>query len=311
MSQPYRIFLSYTRGDSFVAESVRKRIEAIDGLKVWVDAQDMETGDRQDERIRQALEACDELVVVLSKASVKRSWVLIEVGGAWALGKRVAPLLHDLSVEQVPEPLRRLDCARLDSLDRYLAELRTRVSDRYSSGQPRPLGHLDSLDLNIEDVVAASSVQTRNVSFVCSVVRGLLSRSVVDRRRAHDMAFSLREDPGEAELRRLEDVRSALRTLVRHPHPFVRGEVLYALGLLGSSADSPAVIQGLNDVHTFVQACCANALQHAPPSSAPRVRDALKVVVDATVAQSGSEVVHIYASHALQRLNDREHADAS
>ena len=80
-----------------------EKIEAL-GAQCWLDEKDLTGGD-----------------------SVKSQWVPFEIGGARAQHKRVTPILNNVRPQQMA-PMQDIKGIDLNSFDRFLAQLRRRIS---------------------------------------------------------------------------------------------------------------------------------------------------------------------------------------
>jgi hypothetical protein len=87
----YRVFLSHSHKDRWIAKQCARLIEeaAKPRVEVFFDEKDIEGGQSIPDSVRTGIEKCDELVVLLSRYSKERLWVLIEVGAAWGLRKPI------------------------------------------------------------------------------------------------------------------------------------------------------------------------------------------------------------------------------
>jgi hypothetical protein len=81
----YRVFLSHSHKDRWIAKQCARLIEeaAKPQVEVFFDEKDIEGGRSIPDSVRTGIEKCDEFVVLLSRYSKDRPWVLIEVGAAW------------------------------------------------------------------------------------------------------------------------------------------------------------------------------------------------------------------------------------
>jgi elongation factor Tu len=98
-------FVSYSRTDSEFAMRLVADLKS-EGVKVWLDQLDIRAGVRWDGEIENALDACKQIVVILSGASVTSQNVLDEINFAIDEGKVIIPLLKENC--RVPFRLRRL-----------------------------------------------------------------------------------------------------------------------------------------------------------------------------------------------------------
>ena len=85
----YRVFLSHSRKDRWIARQCARLIEEAGKprVEVFFDEKDIEGGQSIPDSVRTGIEKCDEFVVLLSRFSKDRPWVLIEMGAAWGLRK--------------------------------------------------------------------------------------------------------------------------------------------------------------------------------------------------------------------------------
>ena len=126
----YLVFISHSTKDRWIARQLAALIEQKGkrlNVKAFLDAKDIEGGDSIHEAIRQNLRECDELVVLLSPYSINRPWVLIEVGAAWALGKRVIAIIDKVTPQEMPDILSHQKALDLNEFDEYLEQLLARA----------------------------------------------------------------------------------------------------------------------------------------------------------------------------------------
>jgi hypothetical protein len=129
MSKP-KIFISYSSRDAGMALEwvmvLRER-----GVNAFCAYEHINPGDDWNEKIREALIECDELILLCSPEAAESDWVLMEIGAAWALGKRITPILLYGTVEQLPDHLRRIQFANIGSV-RGLTDLIDQICARHS-----------------------------------------------------------------------------------------------------------------------------------------------------------------------------------
>lgn len=128
-----KIFISHATADRWAARRISKEIEDC-GATTFLDEKDIETEESIDDAISKNLADCDEVLVLLSPASIKSEWVLVEVGGAKALKKRLVPILFYLSVNDIPSPISKQLARDINNIERYYDELRERIQ----KGTPPP-----------------------------------------------------------------------------------------------------------------------------------------------------------------------------
>jgi len=104
------VFISYSHVDKGFARRLSKRLIQI-GVNCFLDEKNIEWGDPITDKVRESLNQCTAIIVILSPASLKSAWVPFEVGQAVSAGKRVLPLLTHPSLD-VPLYLADLNCIK-------------------------------------------------------------------------------------------------------------------------------------------------------------------------------------------------------
>lgn len=133
----YRVFVSHGWHDRWIARQMARLIQEA-GAEPFIDIFDISKGDRIEDRIRDELPRCDELVALVTPWSVERNWVWTEIAAAWILRKRFVAVLYGLTLQEIVEThggaacLSTTNIAMLDEFGDYLGELtaRTTVSAR-------------------------------------------------------------------------------------------------------------------------------------------------------------------------------------
>jgi TIR domain len=120
-----KVFISHATTDRWVARQVAAHLDAR-GIDTFLDEKDIETGDSIDDSIQADLADCDELLMLLSPASLTSTWVLIEVGGAKALQKRLVPILLHVGANDLPGPLANGLAREINDIERYYDEIEAR-----------------------------------------------------------------------------------------------------------------------------------------------------------------------------------------
>ena len=126
----YLIFISHSSKDRWIARQMAEIIERKAkryGVTTFLDEIDLEGGDRIPATIKANLHACEEFVILLNPQSVTRQWVLVELGGAWTLDKRVIAITYNLAAEKIPDIIDHDKGYDLNDFDRYVSELIRRV----------------------------------------------------------------------------------------------------------------------------------------------------------------------------------------
>jgi len=118
-----KIFISHSSKDKWAARRISKDLTDM-GFQTFLDEKDIKSGEPIDEAIRGHLKDCDDLLILLSPASLNSHWVLIEVGGAMALGKRIVPVLLYLGANEIPSPISKHLARDINEIDKYYNELK-------------------------------------------------------------------------------------------------------------------------------------------------------------------------------------------
>jgi hypothetical protein len=63
----------------------------------------------------------------LTPESIKRAWVLVEIGAAWSHSRRIVPLFYHVDPTEVPDVVRDIKGYHLDEMEAYLSVLGERV----------------------------------------------------------------------------------------------------------------------------------------------------------------------------------------
>jgi hypothetical protein len=117
-----RIFISHSSKDKWAARRIAKDVEEL-GHEVFLDEKDIVTGDAIDTSIRNNLKKSDHFLLLLSPASLNSSWVLVELGGAIALEKRIVPILLYVGANEVPQVINLKLARDINDIDKYYDEL--------------------------------------------------------------------------------------------------------------------------------------------------------------------------------------------
>jgi hypothetical protein len=76
------------------------------------------------------LSSCDEFMVFLSKNSISRPWVLIEIGAAWALRKRITAITDKVTPQEVPDIIAQLKIVDLNDFDQFAGQVALRAEKK-------------------------------------------------------------------------------------------------------------------------------------------------------------------------------------
>jgi len=130
----YKVFISHSSTDTWVARQIAKHIEEL-GASTFLDEADIEYGDDFENRILEAVRVSQELLVLLTPWALKRPYIWMEIGAIWGLGRRVIGVLHGLSPSELvtqegtPALLKRIDLLELNKIDTYFEQLKRRITN--------------------------------------------------------------------------------------------------------------------------------------------------------------------------------------
>ena len=125
-AKQYLVFISHSTKDRWVAKQMSNLIEEKGrewGIKTFLDEKDIDGGDLISESIRINIQKCDEFLLLLSRYSVNRPWVLIELGAAWGLEKRVVTIIDKVTPDEMPEVISPYKAIDINNFDQYIAQL--------------------------------------------------------------------------------------------------------------------------------------------------------------------------------------------
>jgi hypothetical protein len=127
------VFFSYSHKDRWIARQCVRLIEEGGGgrVKAFLDEKDIDAGQSIAESVRTNIQQCDEFVVLLSRYSKDRPWVLIEMGAAWGLQKPIIAVIDKIGPKEMPDiisPYKAIDLNDFD--EHYIKQLVRRVTVR-------------------------------------------------------------------------------------------------------------------------------------------------------------------------------------
>ena len=120
------VFVSFATTDRAVAEIAIERLRQL-GLRVFASPKELQEYAEWPEVMRVVLVTSAELCLIVSKASLKKEWVLMEWGAAWATAKRITPVLVDLEVKDLPVRLKSRQCIGTQDLSTYALQVAERI----------------------------------------------------------------------------------------------------------------------------------------------------------------------------------------
>jgi len=114
--RPPDIFLSYS---STVKEEARHVYEFLvhRNISVFMAEKSVTAGDSWEGAIREALRTCNQLWLLMSPESLTSEWVMTEWAVAWALEKKIVPVLFRCAPNDLPKRLQSYQCIDLHKLE--------------------------------------------------------------------------------------------------------------------------------------------------------------------------------------------------
>jgi len=126
------VFISHSEKDRWIAKQIAVLVEEKCrgyNVKTFLYEKDIAGGESIPESIRKNIQECSEFLVLLSRYSIDRPWVLIEIGAAWVLGKRITAIIDKVTPEEMPDIITPYKAIDLNSFDEYLEQLFNRVKE--------------------------------------------------------------------------------------------------------------------------------------------------------------------------------------
>lgn len=127
-----KIFISHSSKDKWAAKRISSELNNI-GVKTFLDQKDIKTGESIDESIQSNIADCDDLLILISPASLNSHWVLIELGGAIALKKNIIPIFLYVGANEIPDPINKLLGRNINEIEKYYEELGIRIKGDFKT----------------------------------------------------------------------------------------------------------------------------------------------------------------------------------
>lgn len=128
----YRLFFSHGGDDTYVVEHFLKPKVESSGAKVFLDAGQIQYGDDFRQMILEELSQCEELLVLFTRSSLRRPWVLAEIGATLIRSKRIVAITYgpteaELQKLGVFSLLGTKSLLKIEDFDNYINQLYARV----------------------------------------------------------------------------------------------------------------------------------------------------------------------------------------
>ena len=86
------MFFSHSNEDAVLAGKLRNLLTRRVNAQVFT-TEELSAGEKWATKLRKELEAADVVLALLTPGSIDSSWVLLEIGAAWALQKLIVPVV--------------------------------------------------------------------------------------------------------------------------------------------------------------------------------------------------------------------------
>jgi hypothetical protein len=122
----YRVFISHSSLDKWVAERMAEKIEA-EGADYWLDTRDLPGGGDIRDEISKGVNECQEIIILFSPYSKDSPWVSFEIGAASIKHRYLTPILNNVQYNEVAL-IQGIKAIELNDFDQYLNDLRKRLT---------------------------------------------------------------------------------------------------------------------------------------------------------------------------------------
>lgn len=124
-----KVFISHSSKDKWAARRISEDIEKI-GAQTFLDEKDIRTGQSIDDEIYKHLKISDDFLIIISPASLKSDWVLVELGGALALEKNIIPILLYVGANEIPKIISLKLAKDINEIKEYYEEIKSKLSGK-------------------------------------------------------------------------------------------------------------------------------------------------------------------------------------
>jgi TIR domain len=128
----FDVFLSYSERDKEEALIIHGKVTAAGG-RLFMAPKEISPGEDFAAAIRNALVHSRELWLLVTPHSIKSEWVISEWGAAWALEKKIVPILYHCDVAALPHRLRGIQAVDLHRIDELITKTFPRPGHRVES----------------------------------------------------------------------------------------------------------------------------------------------------------------------------------
>jgi hypothetical protein len=121
-----KVLISSTRRDLDLARDLARRLQAI-GLEAFTEDDAESAEEDWFAPIERRLRASDEVVVLLTDRALASDRMMSELGAAYAMHKKVTPIIVGVNVDELPPLLKNLPYIKYSEVEDYISKLKKRV----------------------------------------------------------------------------------------------------------------------------------------------------------------------------------------
>ncbi len=119
-----KVFISSTQKDLDLAKDLARRLQQ-KGMQIFTEEDAKRPGDNWVTPIERHLRLSDEVIVLLTDHALANPRMMSELGAAYALKKKVTPVLVGVTVDDLPPFLQTLSFIKYSELEDYLCRFKT------------------------------------------------------------------------------------------------------------------------------------------------------------------------------------------
>jgi TIR domain len=123
---PYQVLITSAPRDRDLAENLAESVGET-GANVLSVVQTPASEEAINSGLRRTIKKSDEVVFILTERSLDDPYLLLEMGAAFSLRKRIVPLLVGVEDSEIPPLIAQFPYLRYSQLRRYLSELEQRA----------------------------------------------------------------------------------------------------------------------------------------------------------------------------------------
>jgi TIR domain-containing protein len=125
-TMPYQVLITSTPRDRDLAENLAESVGET-GANVLSVVQTLASEEAINSGLRRTIKKSDEVVFIITERSLDNPYLLLELGAAFSLRKRLIPILVGVEDSEIPPLIAQFPYVRYSELRRYLAELEQRA----------------------------------------------------------------------------------------------------------------------------------------------------------------------------------------